>query len=71
MKRLLREYSFNSDMQYYEMIAESVINGQIEQAKTLFNKMPVDRRKLFVIAALGDWISGINKEHIKMFINLI
>ncbi len=32
MKKLLKAYGFNSDMQYFEMIVESVINGQRTQA---------------------------------------
>lgn len=32
MKRLLKEYGFSCNEQYYNMIAESVINGQRKQA---------------------------------------
>jgi DNA-binding ferritin-like protein (Dps family) len=40
MKKLLKTYGFNSDMQYFEMIAESFLNGQISQAINQFKAMP-------------------------------
>lgn len=48
MKKLLKEYSFTTDMEYYEMIIESVINGQREQAIEQFNAMPKGYRKDFL-----------------------
>jgi hypothetical protein len=40
MKKLLKEYELNSHVQYYEMIVDSIINGQRTQAKELFSAMP-------------------------------
>ena len=48
MKKLLKEYSFTTDMEYYEMIIESGINGQREQAREQFNAMPKGYRKDFI-----------------------
>ena len=45
MKKLLKIYSFFSDMQYFEMIVESVVNGQRTQAKEQFNAMPKENKK--------------------------
>jgi len=44
MKKLLKSYGFTSDMQYYEMIAESFLNGQIKQAISQFKAMPKANR---------------------------
>ena len=40
MKKLLKTYNFNSDMQYFEMIVESFINGQYTQAINQFKALP-------------------------------
>lgn len=71
MKKLLKKYSFNSDMQYFEMIAVSFINGQISQAKEQFTAMPVTERKAMVKAVNGDWITGINQDQKNILIDLI
>lgn len=71
MKKLLKMYGFNSDMQYFEMIAESVINGQRTQAKEQFKAMPRDNRKQFINANLGNWQSGLNEQDLAMFISII
>jgi hypothetical protein len=61
MKKLLKEYDLHSDMQYFEMIVDSFINGQITQAKEQFKAMPKDYRRRFVIAANKNWNSGLSK----------
>jgi len=71
MKKLLKMYGFNSDMQYFEMVAESVINGQRTQAKEQFKAMPRDNRKQFINANLGNWQSGLNEQDLAMFIAII
>lgn len=48
MKKLIKSYGFNSDMNYYEMILESKANGQITQSKLQFLAMPKSNRKAFV-----------------------
>ena len=48
MKKLIKQYSFNSDMQYFEMIVQSVINVQYSQAKEQFKTMPKNKRLLFI-----------------------
>jgi hypothetical protein len=71
MKKLLKQYNLNSDMQYFEMIVESFINGQISQAKELFTALPKINRRDMVIAVTGSWNSGITKDQINILINLI
>lgn len=65
MKKLLKEYGLNSDMQYFEMIVESFINGQIVQGITQFEAMPHMIQISFIKAAtIGDWQSGLSKNHL-------
>jgi len=71
MKKLLKQYNFNSDMKYFEMIIESFINGQISQAKAQFTAMPKVNRREMVIAITGNWNSGLSQEYINTLINLI
>lgn len=69
MKKLLKAYSFNSDMQYYEMIVESVINGQRKQAREQFNAMPKENKKSFLKSIYGGWTSRLTLQDKEMFIN--
>ena len=71
MKKLLKYYGFHSDMQYYEMIVESVVNGQYTQSKEQFSKLPRENRKAFVKAIYGNWNSGLDQNDKKTFIDLI
>ncbi len=69
MKQLLKDYELNSDMQYFEMIVDSVINGQRNQAKELFNLMPRKVRKAFIIFLYTEnYLTNSDKA---MFFNLI
>ena len=60
MKKLLKQYGFKSDMQYFEMIVDSVINGQRTQARNQFNAMPRKVRKAFIVSIYGSWDSGLS-----------
>lgn len=62
MKKLLKAYGFNSDMQYFEMIVESVINGQRTQAKELFMDMPRKYRVNFVACIHYGWSIALSAE---------
>lgn len=68
MKRLLNDYQLNSDMQYYEMIVDSVINGQRAQAKEQFKAMPKEDKERFVNAIFGYWVSGLSESDKLMFV---
>ena len=72
MKKLLKMYGLNSDMQYFEMIVNSFINGQYNQAKEQFKMMPKDNRKRMVRSALFEgWESGLsNRQKEILFDNL-
>ena len=71
MKKLLKAYGLNSDMQYFELIVESIINGQRTQAKDQFKAMPVGSRKSFVKSIMGYWSTPLTLDDKNMFINLI
>ena len=72
MKKLLKQYGFNSDMQYFEMIVDSVINGQRTQAKEMFCEMPKENKKYFVRSLVfGSWSPGLDNRDKIMFFDLI
>jgi hypothetical protein len=71
MKKLLKDYGFNSDMQYFEMIVMSVINGQRTQAKDQFNAMPRKVRKAFIVSIYSNWESRLSTNDKAMFMDLI
>ncbi len=71
MKKLLKVYGMQSDMQYFEMIAQSFVVGQIDQAKNQFKQMSKEYRKLFIKSAIGNWNSGIQTKNLLLLIDLI
>ena len=71
MKKLLKNYGFNSDMQYFEMIVESVINGQRTQAKQQFKAMPRNYKRTFIAQIYGCWQSGLSEQDKAMFLNIL
>lgn len=58
MRSLLRDYSLSSRSDYYNMIIESYINGNKEQAKKQFKAMPKANRLHFI--EINKW----NEDHI-------
>lgn len=48
MNKLLKSYGFKNHSEYYDMILESLINGQFTQAKEQFNKLPKTYNKEFL-----------------------
>lgn len=72
MKKLLKAHELNSDMQYFEMIVESFINGQYSQAQDQFKAMPKDYRRRFMKAALIEgWNSGLTNKQLSLLFELI
>jgi len=64
MKKLLKEYGFNSDMQYFEMIVESYLNGQVSQAQQQFKKLPKAEKQGFIRSSLLYWKNGMTSEQV-------
>lgn len=63
MKKLLKIYGFNSDMQYMEMVVESFHNGQKNQAYEQFKAMPKrDRINFLKSATVGGWESTLSNQ---------
>lgn len=71
MKKLLKTYGMDNDMQYFEMIVESFINGQITQAKKQFKAMPKAYRISFMKLVNNNWISGLSTDQIDSLYELI
>jgi len=71
MNKLLKKYGFWNDMQYFEMIAESFINGQVSQGRTQFSKMQKLYRQEFLKSAIWGWESGITTSQLRGLIDLI
>ena len=69
MKKLLKEYDFNSDLQYFEMIVDSVINGNRTQAKAQFTAMPKQYQKKFIKALFGNWTTDLDVKDKNMFLD--
>ena len=65
MKKLLKTFSFNSDMQYFEMIVESFHNGQFSQAYEQFTDMPRKNRvEMLKAMTVGGWNPGLGDHKI-------
>lgn len=71
MKKLLKEYGFNSDMQYFEMIVESVINGNRTQALEQFKAMPKQYQKEFIKALYGNWTTYLEMKDKNLFLDAL
>lgn len=49
MKKLLKDYEFNQDAEYFDMCYDSLINGNISQAREQFTRMTrKDRKRCYV-----------------------
>jgi len=46
---LAKEYEFNTADEYYQYIIDSVINGQRQQARDLFNELKPEDQQTFLI----------------------
>lgn len=72
MKKLLKSYALNSDMQYYELIVSSFTNGQFSQAYAQFDAMPKANRIDFLKSAtVGGWNSGLGDHKLFQLFNHI
>lgn len=71
MKKLLKDYEFNSDQQYFDMIVESVINGNRTQAKEQFKAMPRKEQKCFIVAIYDGWNCGLSYTDKAMFMTIL
>jgi len=65
MKKLIKTYGLNSDMQYFELIVESLKNGQRKQAINQFLSMDKAYRVKFIKNASVIFFTS----HIQLIIN--
>ena len=72
MKKLLKAYGLNSDMQYFEMIVTSFHNGQFSQANEQFIALPKKNRIAMLKAmTVGGWNSGLGEHKIANLFDLV
>lgn len=72
MKKLLKTYGLNSDMQYFRMILNSIRNGQRKQAINQFLELPkVNRIQFLKSLALGNWSVDVAKAAIEILFDFI
>jgi hypothetical protein len=74
LSKLLKSYELNSDMQYFDMILESIVNGHKQQAVDQFKELPKADRKNFLMLLYRDFYSGYYKpseEMVKRFLDVI
>jgi hypothetical protein len=69
MKDLLKQYDFSDNNQYYDMIAESMLNGQKKQAIQQYLAMPQSYKKEFIKMLIdGDYSYAVNPSEVHDFI---
>lgn len=71
MKKLLKAYGFNSDMQYFERIVFLLLHNDRKASILMFSDMSQKDRKMFCKAVTGEWQSGLNIRECALFIDLI
>lgn len=72
MKKLLKDYGFNSDMQYFEMICDSFTNGQRTQAAEQFKAMPkCNKISMLKSITVGGWDSQLSNNDIMRLFDAI
>lgn len=70
MKKLLKSYQLKIREQYFDVIIESVINGQRTQAKEQFKAMPKVEKQMFLKYNLAN-PSLLQQSDVCMFIENI
>lgn len=64
---LAKEYGFETEQEYYNYIVSSLVNGQRQQVKDLFNEMHKDSQQDFLINYLDTEI-GYHKSTLNICI---
>lgn len=72
MEEILKQYGLKDTTDYWELIEESFVNGQRQQAHDYFTEMPQYYRKAFVKAVLSkDFDSDYSFKNICGLVDLI
>lgn len=72
MKKLLKEYGLNSDMQYMELIGKSFVDGQRQKGIDMFVAMPKkDRKNMIHSMFFHNYSFGISKQDQETLFKLI
>lgn len=69
MKKLLKEYGFSCFEQYHSMVIDSILNGQLEQAKDQFKALSKQDRKECFVYSVNEF--GISAKSSKFLLNLL
>jgi hypothetical protein len=69
MQKLIKEYQFNNCFEYYDMILNSVINGQRTQATEQFKAMKREDRKEFIKYVKDEQRTLISTSDLNKFID--
>jgi hypothetical protein len=71
MKKLLKVYDLTNEIQYFQMIVESMTNGQWSQAFNQFKAMPKENRKNMIKDVLEGHLTGVENSTLVRLIDLI
>jgi hypothetical protein len=72
MKQLVKDYDFDHQINYYDMVIDSFFNGQMSQCKDQFNEMDNSGKKEFMsYIAFMDLLPKDIKNMTLFFINEI
>lgn len=72
MKKILKEYKCNSDMQFFEMVSNYLKSENIGYGFSLFAIMPKSKKLDFLHSAtIGGWASGLNTHTISHLFKLV
>ncbi len=71
LSSILKQYQLNSDVQFFDVIIESRINGQNSQAKEQFNLLPEASKKSFLKYIIYSQIPPIKDGLLEFFINAL
>lgn len=68
MKKLLKLYDLKRRCDYFDMINQSFINGQIQQGIAQFKAMPRTDKKDFIILSIIQNIGGLTNSQKELLI---
>lgn len=72
LEKLLKEYSLNSDMSYFDMVLQSVENGQRKQAASQFLQLAkLDRKNFIKYVATAFVENPLSQQDFNAFIDIL
>lgn len=72
MKKILKKYELNSDMEFFQMIVDHFLTGQFSTAYELFGEMPHKNRVEFLKSAtVGGWKTGLGEHKLATLFDML